>query len=115
MDHDCRYFCDNSRRYNDRRERQMTIVIAILAETIVASFASFFLKKAAAVDNKAKILLSPFFYLGGIMYVGSACVNIYLLKSKLYPIGKSSSFKTLTLFNLFIFTLHLLAKSINLS
>ena len=69
----------------------MTIVIAILAETIVASFASFFLKKAAAVDNKAKILLSPFFYLGGIMYVGSACVNIYLLKVLPYavvlPIG----------------------------
>ncbi len=64
----------------------IVIVIALLVETCVASFASFFLKKSSSVDNKVKILLSPWFYLGGIMYVLSASINIYLLKKLPYAI-----------------------------
>ena len=65
----------------------MKIVIAVLLMTLISSFASFFLKKAGGADKKIKILISPFFYLGGIMYVMSACVNIWLLTVIPYAIA----------------------------
>lgn len=65
----------------------MTTVAAVIVMTLVSSFASLFLKKAAAADNKVKILISPYFYLGGIMYVGAACVNIWLLKVLPYAVA----------------------------
>lgn len=65
----------------------MKIVIAVLCMTVIASFASLFLKKAGGADNKLKILISPFFYLGGFMYVGSACINIWLLQVLPYAVA----------------------------
>ncbi|MCR4895965.1 MAG: EamA family transporter [Lachnospiraceae bacterium] len=69
------------------------IIAVLLAETIAASFASYFLKKSAETGEKPKyfILLSPFFYLGGFLYVFSALCGIYLLQKLPYavvlPIG----------------------------
>ncbi|MBR6326753.1 MAG: EamA family transporter [Lachnospiraceae bacterium] len=71
----------------------MMIILVLLAETIAASFASYFLKKSANTGEKSKayILLSPLFYLGGILYVFSALCGIYLLQKLPYavvlPIG----------------------------
>ena len=62
------------------------IITALLVETGVASFASFFLKKSSSADNKVKILLSPWFYLGGVLYVISSGINIYLLKKLPYAV-----------------------------
>ena len=65
----------------------MNVVICVLSMTCVASFASYFLKKSSGVENKLKILLSPWFYLGGVLYVISACINIYLLQLIPYAVA----------------------------
>ncbi len=63
------------------------VVVILLVETLAASFASFFLKKAGSGDgNKLKLLLSPWFYLGGVLYVLSALGGIYLLQKLPYAI-----------------------------
>ena len=48
------------------------IIVVLLVQTLMSSFASYFLKKAGGADNKLSILISPWFYLGGILYVLSA-------------------------------------------
>ena len=64
------------------------IVVVLLSSTCISSLASYFLKKSSPADggNKLKILLSPFFYLGGVMYVIAAAANIYLLQKLPYAI-----------------------------
>ena len=65
----------------------MKVVICVLSMTCIASFASYFLKKSSNTDNKIKILLSPWFYLGGILYVISAGINIVLLQLIPYTVA----------------------------
>ncbi len=66
---------------------KIVIVIAIIASAFIASFASFFLKKSSPAEgSKLKILLSPFFYLGGILYIISASISIFLLQYLPYAI-----------------------------
>ena len=62
------------------------LALVLLVETSVASFASFFLKKSSGVDNKIEILKSPFFYLGGVLYVVSSCLSIVLMQFLPYAI-----------------------------
>ena len=62
------------------------IAVILLVETSVASFASFFLKKASSGDSKIDIIKSPFFYLGGILYVVSSCLGIVLLQLLPYAV-----------------------------
>ena len=49
-------------------QKILLIAVILLVETSVASFASFFLKKASSGDSKIDIIKSPFFYLGGIRW-----------------------------------------------
>ncbi len=65
----------------------MIVVLCVLSMTGIASFASYFLKKSSNTDNKLKILLSPWFYLGGILYVISAGINIVLLQLVPYTVA----------------------------
>ena len=65
----------------------MKVVICVLSMTCIASFVSYFLKKSSNTDNKIKILLSPWFYLGGILYVISAGINIVLLQLIPYTVA----------------------------
>ena len=58
----------------------------LLVETLVASFASFFLKKSSGGDSKIDIIKSPFFYLGGMLYVVSSCLSIVLLQFLPYAV-----------------------------
>ena len=63
------------------------IIAAFIAMAFIASFASYFLKKASSGEgSKLKILLSPFFYLGGILYVVSSCLSIVLMQFLPYAI-----------------------------
>ncbi|MBR1861269.1 MAG: EamA family transporter [Lachnospiraceae bacterium] len=84
----------------------IVIIIAILlTETFLSSLASYFLKKSSPADggNKLKILLSPFFYLGGVLYVIAAASNIYLLQKLPYaivlPLGSITYIWTMFLSN----------------
>lgn len=58
----------------------------LLVETLVASFASFFLKKSSGSENKIDIIKSPYFYLGGVLYVISSCLSIVLLQFLPYAV-----------------------------
>ncbi|MBQ8955445.1 MAG: EamA family transporter [Lachnospiraceae bacterium] len=64
----------------------LMLALILLVETSVASFASFFLKKSSGVENKIEILKSPYFYLGGILYVVSSCLSIVLMQFLPYAI-----------------------------
>ena len=81
------------------------IVVVLLSSTFIASLASYFLKKSSPGEgaNKLRMLISPFFYLGGIMYVISAGANIYLLKKLPYamvlPLGSLTYIWTMFLSN----------------
>ena len=81
------------------------IVVILLVETFLASLASYFLKKASPADggSKIKLLISPFFYLGGVLYVLSALGNIFLLKKLPYaivlPLGSITYIWTMFLSN----------------
>jgi len=65
----------------------MMVMIALLLMGTTASVASFFLKKAIlgklSIEGLTK---SPHFYLGGILYVVSALLNLYLLKQLPYSV-----------------------------
>lgn len=64
----------------------MTIA-ALLLMGPTASIASLFLKKSIAGGlNPRNLVRSPYFYLGGILYVVSALLNLYLLKQLPYSI-----------------------------
>ncbi len=57
------------------------IVAAFVVMAFVSSFASYFLKKSSTgKSGKLAMLLSPFFYLGGVLYVLAAGINIFLLQ-----------------------------------
>lgn len=65
----------------------MMVFAALLLMGFFASVASFFLKKATSGGlSIRKLLLNPYLYLGGGLYVLSALLNLYLLKRLPYSI-----------------------------
>ena len=65
----------------------MMVFIALLLMGFFASVASFFLKKSTAGGLKVwKLVSNPYLYLGGVLYVFSALLNLYLLKRLPYSI-----------------------------
>lgn len=63
----------------------MMVFIALLLMGFFASVASFFLKKSTVGGlSIKKLMFSPYFYLGGGLYVFSALLNLYLLKQLPY-------------------------------
>ncbi len=87
----------------DLTTKDIIIVIAILLiSTFVSSIASFSLKKASPAEgSKIKILISPFFYIGGMLYVVGALGNIVLLQKLPYalvlPLGSLTYIWTMLL------------------
>lgn len=86
--------------------KEIIIVVAVLlTSTFISSLASYFLKKSSPGEggNKLRMLISPFFYLGGIMYVIAAGENIILLKMLPYamvlPLGSLTYIWTMFLSN----------------
>ena len=65
----------------------MIVILATIMMGLLASVASLLLKKSTAGGINIGILLwSPYFYLGGLLYVFSALLNLYLLKKLPYSI-----------------------------
>ncbi len=84
----------------------MIVAIVLLVSTFISSLASYFLKKSTGKENKLLILLSPFFYLGGILYVVASGANIYLLQKLPYaivlPLGSITYVWTMFLSNILL-------------
>jgi drug/metabolite transporter (DMT)-like permease len=54
--------------------------------TLIASFASFFLKKSTSGGSILSIIVNKYLYIGGFMYVIGALFNIWILKRMPYSI-----------------------------
>lgn len=52
----------------------------LLIMTLMGSFASLFLKKASAAGSIIKLLKDRNIYIGGLLYLIAALLNIYILK-----------------------------------
>lgn len=60
--------------------------ILLIVMTLLGSAASFFLKKASSSDGIFEILKNINLYIGGVLYLISAVINIILLKKMEYSI-----------------------------
>lgn len=60
--------------------------ILIFIMTILGAFAGLFLKKSSSASGIRNLILNINLYLGGILYLISACLNIYVLKFLDYSI-----------------------------
>lgn len=62
-------------------------LLLCLVMTVFGAFGGFFFKKAADSGTSIlKILLSPYLYVGGVIYVISAVLNIIALKGLNYTV-----------------------------
>ena len=62
-------------------------LLMCLGMTIFGAFGGFFFKKAADTGGSVlKILFSPFLYVGGLLYVLGALLNILVLKKLDYTV-----------------------------
>lgn len=64
----------------------MKYYVLLFAMTIFGSVASFFLKKASAIDGLKSLLMSYYIYVGGVLYFISALLNIVVLRYLDYSI-----------------------------
>ena len=64
----------------------MIHVVLLLIMTLMGSVASLFLKKASGSQGLLALLKAPSLYLGGLLYVGSAVLNIILLRHLAYSL-----------------------------
>jgi len=69
----------------------MVYYIIILIMSLIASFASFFLKKSTTSETFLSIIQNKYLYIGGFLYVIAALFNIWLLQKMPYfivvPLG----------------------------
>lgn len=65
------------------------LLIVIMAG--IAAYASFYVKKASGNNTLKDLVLNKWLWIGGIMYIASAVINIYLLQfmpySVIVPLG----------------------------
>lgn len=65
--------------------------LLLILMTLMAAIASLFLKKASSGDGLTQIIKSPNLYTGGILYVMTALINVYVLRfldySVVMPLG----------------------------
>ena len=85
----------------------MTVILALVLMGLFASVASLFLKRSTEGGlSVEKLLGSPYFYLGGMLYVLSALLNLYLLKrlpySTVVPLGALTYIWTLIIAHKFL-------------
>ena len=58
----------------------MTVYICLILMTFMGSIASLFLKRASGSDGIKNMLLNPNLYIGGMLYLLSAVLNIWILR-----------------------------------
>ena len=56
------------------------IYICLLIMTFMGSVASLFLKRASGSDGLKSMLVNPHLYIGGMLYLFSAVLNIWILR-----------------------------------
>ena len=64
----------------------MHYYLFIIVMTLVASFASFFLKKSTNCKSILSIISNKYLYIGGFLYVLAALFNIWILKRMPYSV-----------------------------
>lgn len=64
----------------------MMAYVCLLAMTFTGALASLFLKKASGADGFIAMLKKPFLYIGGLLYLASALVNIVVLRYLEYSV-----------------------------
>lgn len=64
----------------------MQYIVLLIIMTLMASIASVFLKKGSQSTGLRAMLTNINLYIGGILYVGSALINIYVLRYMDYSI-----------------------------
>lgn len=85
----------------------MIFAAALVLMSLLASVASFFLKKSTTGGlSIRRLLVNPYFYFGGILYVLSALLGMYLLKKLPYsvvvPLGALTYIWTLAISHQFL-------------
>ena len=58
----------------------MVNYLLLFLMTVIGAFGAFFLKRASSVRGISELLKNVNFYIGGILYVLSAVINIYVLQ-----------------------------------
>lgn len=61
-------------------------VLLILLMTILGAIAGLFLKRASGAAGIVNILLNPNLYVGGMLYLIAALVNVYVLRFLEYSV-----------------------------
>lgn len=64
----------------------MIYYVILICMTLIGSVASLFLKKASQANGFIKMLLNVKLYIGGILYLASAVLNIYILRYLEYSV-----------------------------
>ncbi len=64
----------------------LMVALCLMLMTFMGAVASLFLKKASGSESPAKLLLNIHFYIGGILYVAAALMNIWVLRYLDYSI-----------------------------
>lgn len=59
---------------------RLLLIVTIIIMTLLGSFGGFFFKKSTNGTTILSILKNKFLYIGGIVYLGSAILNIIVLK-----------------------------------
>jgi len=54
--------------------------LLLVVMTMIGAWAALFLKKAAGVEHLKALLRDRNIYIGGVLYLAAAVINIYLLK-----------------------------------
>ena len=61
--------------------------LIIFIVTLMAAFASFFLKKATQGGGVKSIVFSKYLYIGGFLYVTAALINVWVLTLLPYSVA----------------------------
>lgn len=64
----------------------MKIYLLLIIGTILGAFGGFFFKKCTQNFGVKEIILNPFLYLGGVVYLVSAVLNIIVLRYLPYSV-----------------------------
>lgn len=63
------------------------IYFILILFTIIGSFGGYFLKKATMhIDSFVDVFFAPWIYIGGLLYITGALLNIYVLKYLPYTV-----------------------------